>query len=475
MHKTLLYASWVLTASLFAASCDDTNRGTGAGGEGAATGGGGAGSTSTGPGPSGCGEAFCAALGAACGKAIDGCGEPVSCGLCRYSAEDVASAEFPSLHISATETLVSYVEGGNIMLARREGGAWMAETAAITDGIIGTAPELAVGPDGVRWITFSSSSHVSVAWAPPNGPWTTEEITGDLHIGLDPDIAIAPDGSPVIVFGGFFNGVPGAFIARRVEGAFQVTNVAATSATGAPRNVAFALRGHEAHVVFIEQNESYLGYAFPDGGGYKVEVIDPSVSFPDDGALAMSFDTEGRPHVLYGNGGSTMAHAVRDGAWTTTTISSSDAARDNALAIDPKGVIHAAFYDDYGLVAADRAGDVFLQQQISGCTDDGSVDMAIDPAGQVVLVHACPSGVKLLTRTGTYPAEFGQACDAVAQGLCDKACPLRCFANRWADVCDPTRDPALVQACEAALGELTCTSDADSWGAQVPPACDPLF
>ena len=347
-----------------------------------------------------CGDELCAAIGASCGATIDPCGDTVSCGTCTFAPEEIAApGRWPALGYG-TGPVAVYVdtsEGWAIAVARRDGDGWSTEVITTLTGEPRGRPALAVAADGTPWIAYvDADGAVWVATPDVDAGWITE---GPLGSGRAVAIALGPSG-PVLAIGGVVAAASGVFVGERRAAGWELGRVGPAADGNAPRSVALAVGVDRIDVVWRDDVDDVIRHARGQGSAYTVDVVEPTANEPsDDGALSLAVGAGGRPHVLYGRGPTDLVYAVRDGdAWRSTLLTSASGDRDNALAIDALGGLHAAAFRDGGLAVADEHAGVWLTQIAADECVQGVLDLAADPAGGVHVVYSCGSAVRYLAR-----------------------------------------------------------------------------
>jgi hypothetical protein len=350
-----------------------------------------------------CGADLCAAIGASCGMAVDSCGDEVDCGTCTYTTETIGVLGVrPAIDVRDVEQ-VAFVEtqpSFELQLAARGDGGWTTEPVAALAGPPLGPVDLAVGPDGTRWISFiDGQSQVRVASAPKGGSWV---VSDPLGWGVAAAIALDSDGDPVVALGGVVDATTGVFVLEPDgDSGWTTTPVGDPTASGAPTGLDLVVQGREISLAWRDPGNEVVRYAFGKGATYTIEIVDPAVPAPrDPGALALAIDPAGRAHVIYGRG-TQLVHAYRAGdVWHPSALTFDGADGDDALAIGLDGIAHAAAFDEIGLRAIDGVAGVFLSQSISTRCTDGTVDIAVSVDGAVHIVDACAGGIEYLRRAG---------------------------------------------------------------------------
>ena len=353
-----------------------------------------------------CGLELCEAVGARCGVAVDGCGEMIDCGECAYDGSAVAvDAIEPAIAVSGTEILIAYVAtspGYELRLATGDGTIWKDELIWTLGGEPRGPVDLAVAPDGTRWVVFvDDQTQIRAASAPALGTWT---VDAPLASGSAVAIAIDGAGAPVVALAGLVESISGVFVAVH-DGAWLLTPVGDPTTGGAPRTIALSLGAEQIDLLWRDPGTSMLRFASGRGSAYTSEIVDPFAPAPtDDGALSLTRGPSGRPTALYGRGPDELVAAFRAGeTWDGAVLSTATADRDNALVAGPNGALHGAVFESHGLAVVDGLGGAWLFQTVADDCDDGDADVSLGPDGSLHVVYACDDAVGYLVRAADVP------------------------------------------------------------------------
>jgi len=350
-----------------------------------------------------CGDLVCEALSSGCGAGIDGCGERIDCGSCRFTVESVSpTGGAPAIAIGDVPTIAYPDNAGGwaIRVARRESTGWVAEPVVALAGEPAGPVDLAIGSDGTRWVVYSDDTGtIWVAHAQPGATWTIE---GPLATGTTAAIDIDGNGEPLVGIAGLVASTSGVFVAVRDAGAWTLSPVGDPATAGVPRSLAVVAVDNESAVVWRDPADGGVRYARGRASAYSVESVMTSAATPShDGALSLAFGPFGRPHVVFGVGTGQLIYAVRSGElWEQVVIAGNHADRDDAFAIDPLGGLHVGFFAVGGLHVAEGLAGAWLADLGSGDCYDGDVDLALDLVGELHVAYRCGDGVHHLVRAG---------------------------------------------------------------------------
>jgi len=290
--------------------------------------------------------------------------------------------------------------GWGIHVARRESGVWSGAPVALLAGEPAGNADLAIAGDGTRWVAYpDDTAQIWVAHAQVGKTWTIE---GPLGIGDTIAISIGLDGEPVVAIAGLVETTSGVFVARRTAGTWDIVPVGKPATAGAPRSLAVVALGDEAAVVWRDPSDDSIRYARGRESSFAVESVDPGSPAPShDGALSLAFGPLGKAHVVYGRGTGELVYAVREGeSWQSVPVASSQADRDDALAIDPSAGLHVAFFTNGGLRVVDGIAGAWLGQIAADDCSAGDLDLALDEVGEVHVAFSCADAVRHLVRSG---------------------------------------------------------------------------
>jgi hypothetical protein len=454
-----------------------------------------------------CGPAVCAQAPGSCGRTVDACGQPVTCGLCKYSGETAAtglgsSSQTVALAL-APSVGVAYPGG----YAVRTGPAAWTRNAGPAGSNATYLLRLAQASDGTAWIAFRdpTTNMLEVAHAGPTigadaGVWTTESAIVRYTIGAS--LAIGSDGVPVVAFAG--NDTMGAnvvTIARRTGGTWTETPVA--TSTMPIGIVALAMHGTDPYLVWADRASNAVMFAHATGPTtFATETVEAMASVSGQEALAIAVDASGGVHVAYR--ANVIHYAARSGTtWTTTQIaptgpfSELGAGGPVHIAVSAAGRVAIGSLGDSLSMATSTGGAWFNQEIVAQC--NGSTpgfDMAFDAGGVLSVAHTCRYGfAAYFVEQGAYPAGYAAACAQAGAAACAAACacPLdaqgKCCVNEnGSSVCinqsycadlitlslcgDATQDPSVITTCAGALPAAACeVADAGKPGLELPMSC----
>lgn len=352
-----------------------------------------------------CGVELCEAVGARCGVAVDGCGEMVDCGVCSYDGGEVAALAIePAIALSGSDVLIAYVSTNpyEVRLATSSADVWKTEVIWPLGGEPRGPVDVAVAPDGTRWVVFvDDQTQIRAASAPALGTWT---VDAPLASGSAVALAIDGEGDPVVALAGLVESISGVFVAERAGASWQITPVGDPTTGGAPRTIAMSLGAEQIDLLWRDPGTSMLRFASGRGSAYTSEIVDPAATAPaDDGALSLARGPFGRPTALYGRGPDELVAAYRAGeTWEGAVLSTAAADRDNALVAGPNGAMHGAVFESHGLAVVDGLGGAWLFQTVADCVD-GDADVSLDADGALHLAYACGGAIGYRVRAVDVP------------------------------------------------------------------------
>jgi hypothetical protein len=390
----------------------------------------------TGP---GCGQAACTGVAGMCGTIIDACGQKVTCEACRWTSDPTNASNVEHVAIAATGPgafVIATVSDGIVSFGTKGAGGWQLARVApdVEAGAFDNVLDLhmALAPDGTPWIVFahgSSSYTISVAHR-TGGTWSVES----LGYGIDAAIAVAADGTPTVAYIGSVTGQAGggygAVAARRASGGGWTARTL-VSQSNLVRDIAVAVTGTEARVAWYDATALAVRYGFgvPGAASFTNEDIKTGVSSSGTEIhVDITNDAAGKPVVAYLPYNAGPNYAVRDaGVWTIEPATGLGAYR---------GPVRIANAPNDAMVMAvlDRSGDTLragfrrqaawsAQTLFRNCMSGSVMDMAVDGAGTAAIVHSCKAGgLEVWMQSGIFPAGYSAACASLGKGLCDPAC-----------------------------------------------------
>ena len=388
----------------------------------------------TGP---GCGQAACTGTAGMCGTIIDACGQKVECEPCRWTADPVVDGNPDHVALAASGAngfVVATATEGVVSFGTKAASGWQFERVgpeldADAYDIRGDL-HLAVAPDGTPWIVFvhglPGDFRVSAAHK-TNGTWTVES----LGYGIAASIAVASDGTPYVGYVGAVTGQVGggfgAVAARRSGGSWSQRSL--VSQTNSVLDIAVAVAGTEARLVWYDSSALAMrhGAGTPGGATFAVEDIATNVS---SGGTALHVDIlvdgAGKSHVTYLPYRAGPNYAVRDQTWSVEPAQGIGAHRGPVrIASVSGGPIVVAVQDESldTLRVGFRRQEWSSQLLFASCYSAAKMDMAVDGAGTAGVLHTCKDEkLQLWTQTGIFPTGYGAACSSLGKGLCDPAC-----------------------------------------------------
>jgi hypothetical protein len=433
-----------------------------------------------------CGEAACDG---ACGSAIEACGSAVACPRCSFDGEDVGSATGPVELVLGTSPQIAAAD-----TLWRKDAAWTSEQPLPT---FSTITGFAVAPDGTRWVVYLDSSDLAFAASDSGGTWASTQL-GNASFGSPPRVAIAGDGTVYVAFGGSdMMSHEGLIVATRTPDGTWTTAEVMHEALG-PKFVDITLVADVPWIAWTNDDDSSLRVSHGAAGAFTTETADTNVPQGADHDLSIAADAAGTVHVAYRQDSPLFReidHAVRDasGTWHTEPAAVMHHGNNGevSMAIAGNGDVSIAYVDQFGVGLATHHAGTWSKQMLGGGDGGISAALAYDASGTLHAAVASASGLRLLTRSGLYPADYDATCSAVAAAICPKACECgtsegsRCYqtstsysgcsdpepfceeAVGWAVCGDASQPASAITTCQGAVTTLACSGT----HVMVPDAC----
>jgi hypothetical protein len=254
---------------------------------------------------------------------------------------------------------LTYVDWDTLTFARRVGGVW--EHEAIEQG--GGGP-LRFTDDGIPHIAYTRYNDpwcLRHAWKPLD-TWQTETADPTVAAGYDLGLVLDDAGHPHISHWAAPNYGDGPFEERYTWWDGSAWQHEIIDDTGQNCNVftsGIALDSagnpHIAYMTHYCWGPSSVKYAVREAGSWDITTVDGTLS--GSCACSLVLDSLDRPHVVYGTqysmvGGTSelrYAHLDGQGQWVVEVVDADgDAGELNALALDPQGYLHIAYFRGSG-------------------------------------------------------------------------------------------------------------------------------
>lgn len=321
-----------------------------------------------------------------------------------YDALDFAffnEGDHPSLEIDATGNPQAIYQASNLQFpiyARKSGGAWQFERAANGEqsGFFNSleldSQNFPHFTDYIGGLTYMIRYH----WRTSSG-WTTDIVEAIDDIGVSgTSLALDANDLPHVTYNG-----PGLSLryAFRIGGDWTRETIEPSGC-----NVFAPIAIDPLGVPCVAYSTSAgIRYARRVDGVWAIEAVTP-IAPSGFGALSMALDSEGNPHLLYGNGfAGDLYYAHRSGGiWTEQLVVDwpNYVGNTNSLAIDASDNPHIAFVDG-------TAGDIYYGHvpAVANADEEGSEARARDPLRAQVYPNPS-SGERVAIRLFGTPESF---------------------------------------------------------------------
>lgn len=255
--------------------------------------------------------------------------------------------------------------------------------AADTAGIVGGMNSLALDAQGNPHISYFDETAVDVKYATKkNGIWSTEVVDA-VSNGRYTDIALAPDGSPRIVY--WDNS--GLGYAEKIGGSWNLE--VPSTLPGLYNSIALDVAGNPRISSYRQGADFDLYYAERNNGVWNVEAVATADAIGQWSSIAL--DAAGNPHIACRNiTTSSLIHAERiDGVWSLDSLDPGGTGLHTSIAVRSDGVIGISYYDqnDDEVRYIERIGGVWGSPEVVAPTAGDPLDgeartsLAFDPEG----------------------------------------------------------------------------------------------
>ncbi len=192
--------------------------------------------------------------------------------------------------------------GGDLMFARKNGGAWAIETAD-TEGSTRGVVSLAVDAQGNPAISYQDAGEGILRFARrAGGSWSAEAVDPEPGAGGFSSLAFDASGAPHIAY--FFSAGPGdgrlRYAARR-GAAWSIETLADPPGWDAGWAPSIAVDGAGVpHIAYWASGEGALGYVVKSGSTWVHDVVD-GPAFGADAAVPgrLTIEASGAPSIAY--------------------------------------------------------------------------------------------------------------------------------------------------------------------------------
>ena len=245
----------------------------------------------------------------------------------------------------------------------------------------------------VLWVFLMIGCLVSPAEAVDFWDITTVDSVGSYYGGMNLSVAILPSGQPAISYKDGTN--QDLKYAWYDGGGWQIEVVDSAGNVGGASSLAILPSGHPA-ISYRDDTNYDLKYAWYDGSTWQTTTVDNAGDFNTKVNTSLAILPSGQPAISYYDGtNKDLKYAWYDGStWQTTTVDSTgDVGCSTSLAVLPSGYPAISYYDrvpNYDLKYAWFDGSIW---QIS----------VVDPANECISSLAIlPSGQPAISYTGRW-------------------------------------------------------------------------
>ncbi|MEW6182914.1 MAG: hypothetical protein AB1500_07020 [Bacillota bacterium] len=280
---------------------------------------------------------------------------------------------------------ISYYDrtNGDLKYARQDGGAWVIEFAKQAGANVGKSTSVALDASGyphISYCTGGTPTKLMYAYKDASG-WHSELVWGGtVDVGEYNSIAVDADGYPHI---SFYNSQGRLIYAYKDAGGWHFEGVDASVNVGGAWNSLVLDSAGNPHIsykritcwskrtynwtlkrwIYKEWLEHNLAYAYRDGAGWHVEIVDSGnrmgpydhlidttyveeMEKPRTGSHgSICLDASGLPHISY-RGGAALKYAYKDaGGWHVEKADDAATANFTSIKVGGSGRPQISYYD----------------------------------------------------------------------------------------------------------------------------------
>jgi hypothetical protein len=284
---------------------------------------------------------------------------------------------------------ISYMDGTNmdVKYAYKDAAGWHVETA-FSDGQIGYFTSLALDADGHPHISYAYwLGSLYYAYKDESG-WHRENPVPGIQVD-DTSLSLGPDGQPRIAF---LDGVGDHLgYAYKDASGWHESELDYVEITEDSVSLVVDSAGKK-HITYYDESN------YPSGELKYYDNTSATVIESRNGAYfeysSLALDNSGRPHVSYYDGpDKDLKYAYRDGTgWRITVVDDGDdAGLYSSLALDSSGYAHISYMDGAALKYAHRDSQGWHIEVVDHSSQPGSASLALDSQGHIAYQDGYPA------------------------------------------------------------------------------------